>query len=752
MYQNATSSQYLFTALVANESLHNESSLASLQGLNECYLLIFTDSEGESCHNYPPYLNSVMPSNVSFYVSAYDVGSNQVYSCDHVFDHAATVISDDECSENSGQEVPSTDKVYLDAEQRQQESSKTHQSRRASNKCKSKRASRRRKNKHGSKRRKTKRAAYLKHKNERLASSKRRGKRVFSQQRKRKHAFSEQSSNISLNDFLLGDTETPDLNLSDEIDDERVYRELTENVRFFEGLIQEATELYLRPLVSYGLGPTLNLATKAMFVAMADRRENDSLINAIYAFYTHICDKVKVRPCSLHTLQRLLDAGCQITKEKNEASFEYNADFSCPLISFACYILTRLKRKASKGQIDEGALAIQAINSRLPLEGIWIADGSSITLPDEAAQSAIQSSVSPDVCNASVGCGRKLHVIYDFKSGSPTLLKMAKGTSNERDFVKDVVDQIPPLTMFLADAGYEEHALLGALDERKIPFIIKAQKKGNRPVKEYCRYHTSNVVINHKKGDSIRSHITDWVDLQLLEHKCCSEEDKIKFQDLPLENNTCIDATVWMEDGSTLRYIQLYNPNPRDKGHPFVHLFTNISKEQLSAMEVYAVYKLRWQVELFFKTSKQSNSMDDVKVKGIGIADFSVFMAMNAYLIKLIMGQTVQANSGKVLSIQSVSKANALAMCKYLGIDDFNFNDNSQEMSLVTSGKPKKKSIRNEKWHYLCSKYGNIVSIHNMLYSLAVKSNVSITNICRIKGIRVIIAFLRRKPPDIITL
>lgn len=203
---------------------------------------------------------------------------------------------------------------------------------------------------------------------------------------------------------------------------------------------------------------------------------------------------------------------------------------------------------------------MQTVAGRHWRRGPWIpmaADGSRVECPRTKAN------------EAALGCaGRKktgpqlmVTTVYHAPTGLPWDWRCGGGNSSERDHLMQMLPQLPEGTLLLADAGFTGFELLRSLQEAGVEFILRVG---------------ANVHLLQKVGYAVRERrgtVYLW--------------PQAKQDQAPL----------------VLRHVVV-----RTGGRP-VHLVTSVLDEsKLSDVEVERMYRLRWGVEVMYRSLKQTMS------------------------------------------------------------------------------------------------------------------------------------------------
>lgn len=276
-------------------------------------------------------------------------------------------------------------------------------------------------------------------------------------------------------------------------------------------------------------------------------------------------------------------------------------------------------------------------------------------------------------------------------------------------------------------------------------YIVKARKNANQEVKEYHSYAMERV-------EESWSEQSDWFVSRPLSEEELSSQSVKTCQDLPSDKDTCtvakIEFDITQENGKkfTSNFVKVYNPGTDRNGMPyekFIQYYTNLPMEEFPPEAIWAIYRARWQIEIFFKACKQHCFLNSRPVKDVAVADFFTLMSLVTYHIKLLMGQITQKFSGKILSMLSVSKAKSKDMLRYLGLANgaecLPHIDSFSKRSYVKRARAEEKWLRYEL-------YGVFAVVYDKL-SKTVKACVSKTNKQHLKSLKVVAEYISRLPP-----
>jgi hypothetical protein len=209
-----------------------------------------------------------------------------------------------------------------------------------------------------------------------------------------------------------------------------------------------------------------------------------------------------------------------------------------------------------------------------------------------------------------------LTVLYQMGTGLPWDWQIGRGTRSERDLLRALILTLPENALLVADAGFVGYDLLGRLLARNLSFLIRVG--GN--------VHLLARLLDLK----VRTQ-GDWVWLW----------PQGKRHLAPL----------------VLRLIKLEKAN-----RPPVYLVTNVPADRLPDRTASALYRLRWGVELFFRSFKRT--LDQHKMRSLSPREArqELFWAMVGYLLMGLMSVDLMTAQGR--DPQALSAAGALRIIR----------------------------------------------------------------------------------------
>ena len=206
----------------------------------------------------------------------------------------------------------------------------------------------------------------------------------------------------------------------------------------------------------------------------------------------------------------------------------------------------------------------------------------------------------------------KLHTLLDLRGPIPTFVHISDGKLHD----VNALDELPiePGAFYVMDRGYLDFSRLHVIEEQGAFFVIRA-KRGMRFVRQH------SLAVDHPKG--IRS-------------------DQI------------IQLTIYYSQKGypgRLRRIRFFDA---DTQRFFIYLTNNFA---LPALTIAALYKSRWQVELFFKWIKQNLHIKSFFGTSPNAVKTQIWIAICVYVLVAILKKQLhlEENLHKILQILSVN-------------------------------------------------------------------------------------------------
>jgi len=186
----------------------------------------------------------------------------------------------------------------------------------------------------------------------------------------------------------------------------------------------------------------------------------------------------------------------------------------------------------------------------------------------------------------------KLHTLMDLKGSIPTFIRITSGAVHEITVFRTM--PLESLAIYVMDKGYIDFATLYSFSKSNCFFVIRA--------KENTVYY----------------------------RKCSRPTDK----DTGLRSDQTIKLTGPKTSKLYPAPLRRISFRDEDQNRTFVFLTNNF---QLDALTVCQLYKLRWQIELFFKWIKQHLRIKSFFGTSINAVKTQIWIAISVYVLVAII-------------------------------------------------------------------------------------------------------------------
>jgi len=235
----------------------------------------------------------------------------------------------------------------------------------------------------------------------------------------------------------------------------------------------------------------------------------------------------------------------------------------------------------------------------------------------------------------------KLHTLMDLKGSIPTYIRITSGAVHETTVFRTM--PLEPLAIYVMDKGYIDFATLYSFSKSNSFFVIRAKKKT-----VYYRKCSRSV----DKSTGLRSDQT----IKLTGPKTS------KLYPIPLRRISFRDE---------------------DQQRTFVFLTNNF---QLDALIICQLYKLRWQIELFFKWIKQHLRIKSFFGTSINAVKTQIWIAISVYVLVAIIKKELKLERSlhEILQIMSILLFEKTTLKQALTVNYYTFKEqqNYNQLSL----------------------------------------------------------------------
>lgn len=253
-------------------------------------------------------------------------------------------------------------------------------------------------------------------------------------------------------------------------------------------------------------------------------------------------------------------------------------------------------------------------------EHIWLHDGSSQAVVNGLAE------VLPGRFKTVSPAAIEMHATMDLLNDDLVRLDLTEDTHSERACLPALQHDLSN-TLMLKDAGYFDLEDFMAVDDRDGRFVCRAPQSINPVVHKAMRsdgkYHHR---FEQQKLKNVVSHFS-----------------KDGYMDLDVE---WPQARGWI-----FRLVVAWN----GKKKKWIFIVTNLCRESFSMNDIFQVYRLRWQIELFFKEVKsyacwhRFNTGCATLVVSLVLASFTVVVLKRSLAHAAEQGMDKEISTRKVL-------------------------------------------------------------------------------------------------------
>ena len=235
----------------------------------------------------------------------------------------------------------------------------------------------------------------------------------------------------------------------------------------------------------------------------------------------------------------------------------------------------------------------------------------------------------------------KLHTLMDLKGSIPTYIRITSGAVHETTVFRTL--PLEPSAIYVMDKGYIDFATLYSFSKSNSFFVVRAKKNTT-----YYRKRSHPI----DKTTGLRSDQT----IKLTGPKTS------KLYPIPLRRISFRDE---------------------DQQRTFVFLTNNF---QLDALTVCQLYKLRWQIELFFKWIKQHLRIKSFFGTSINAVKTQIWIAISVYVLVAIIKKELKLEHSlhEILQILSILLFEKTSLKQAFTVNYYTFKEqqNYNQLSL----------------------------------------------------------------------
>lgn len=236
---------------------------------------------------------------------------------------------------------------------------------------------------------------------------------------------------------------------------------------------------------------------------------------------------------------------------------------------------------------------------------VYVLDSAQVSLPDELSS----------VWSGSGGCaseaGMKLHLMLDYRSGRYESIAITDGISPDQNYIDEAIKRLNPGELLIDDLGYFKQEAVMDIDHGGAYFL--------------CRFNHRNNLYKEKEADGKLVKFDLMSELKQAQKQGVSLcEFDVWFQKKGRKVKMRLTCEILPEEVAKDRRRKARKVARKKKRKPTgKHLFflgwnlhiTNIEESILDTKSVGLVYKVRWYVELVFKSWKSYHGLTQVRGK-----------------------------------------------------------------------------------------------------------------------------------------
>ena len=232
---------------------------------------------------------------------------------------------------------------------------------------------------------------------------------------------------------------------------------------------------------------------------------------------------------------------------------------------------------------------------------VHVLDSTQMSLPEELSE----------IWKGSGGCasdsGMKFHLMLDYKNGKYESIDITHGTSPDQNYIDEAIKRVNPGELLIDDLGYFKQEAVMDIDQRGAYFLCRFNHRNNLYKEEDGKLVKFDLLVELKKAQKKGKTLCEF-DVWFHKHG-----RKVKMR------LTCeiVPEEVAEDRRKTARKVARKKKRKPTCKHLFFlgwNLYiTNVEKSVLESESVGLVHKVRWYVELVFKSWKSYHGLTQMR-------------------------------------------------------------------------------------------------------------------------------------------
>jgi hypothetical protein len=298
------------------------------------------------------------------------------------------------------------------------------------------------------------------------------------------------------------------------------------------------------------------------------------------------------------TLDQMVAMGRDINKELEISPEGFHQRINPSGVEFLKRMLSKALELSVSRLIDESVPRILESFGK-----VHVLDSTQMSLPEELSE----------IWKGSGGCasdaGMKFHLMLDYKSGKYESIAITDGTSPDQNYIDEAIKRVNPGELLIDDLGYFKQEAVIDIDQRGAYFL--------------CRFNHRNNLYKEEDGKLVKFDLLVELNKAQKKGKTLCEFD-VWFRKRGRQVKMRLTCEIVSEEVAEDRRKNARKVARKKKRKPTcMHLFflgwnlyiTNVEKTILEAKSVGLVHKVRWYVELVFKSWKSYHGLTQVRGK-----------------------------------------------------------------------------------------------------------------------------------------